>query len=352
MKKWNGLFLLSPQKAKTFAKGTTYPCIEAYQDNLYLIERLGTTCSKEYDDLSKIKGDEIYLSKLDPSGKQVHWEKVFAESPGLPYCYQGLCDTAILNGKLYLMWTRQHTGKPEFKKSDSRQILKCYDFEKEGFSKEIIIEPSRKENGTWEGGITVWNNEIWMSYLEVSMTGYNSYSTELIIAPLTHGKSASTYRFGQNFSPHLYSPFPAAYKGELIIFFSDLQYCCENLQYEPLYYVKFDGKKFSDPILINNNGRNRYAKGLEYHDRLVVAYKSNARYIKKHDYLYHDIALSIIDGEEIETTCYTQEKYYYSGPHLAHHNENLLLSYTKIKDGSLDGYKKSYGTFIGKLLAM
>lgn len=329
--------------------------MESYEDSLYLVERLGKTCSAETDDLANLRGDRIYLSRLDGSGGKAVWKKIFVESPRPPYCYQGLCDTVVMKDKLFIIWAKQHTGDSAFKQTDARQVVKHYDFVKDVFSEESVIQPSVADAGTWNGGVTVWNDELWCAYLEVTPaengTSPHSYSTELVVAPFRNGRCGSLFRFGKDFSPFLYAPFPTVFKGRMVIFFSDLQYYYKDgIPFEPLYYTGFDGRTFSSPVLVNDSGRNRYAKGKEYDGRLVVAYKSNSRYFEKYDYLYHDIAISSIRGTEVATTCYTRGKpCYFSAPHLTSHNGKLLLAYTRIKDGSPEGYRISYGTYIGSI---
>ncbi len=115
--------------------------------------------------------------------------------------------------------------------------------------------------------------------------------------------------------------------------FSDLQpYSHNGMDKESLYAVFFDGQQFHDRMLINDQVKNRYGKGVQFGDQFWLVYKYSMNYPDTR-YMYHDIAVSTLslDRERIETTTLIRDRKYNSSPDIAIWLDKLVAVYKKIE---------------------
>lgn len=318
--------------------GRTYPCIESHNGFLW-----HTDCA-------------LYLRKLDPEGGKVLWqsEQPIAAWPlPSPKGYMGIPDTTILGDTLWVMYNVQATRNPDYSITHSRQYFLSYDFATGAMSKSIIVEPTKPEYGSWEGGVQTWRGKLWVMHMDVWMEGA-LWRTRIVLRTFDNGKFSQPMIYENCPTIYPYGPSMSVFNDQLIILFSDLAATERNSNHEPLLYTIFDGKRFSKAKIIHDIGRNRYAKGIQAGNRFICAYKCNAPYFEKYDYEYHDIAMSLFTpgtDEEVETVMCVNDRKYNSSPDVALHGDRIVVVYNKLEHlyGKPENPAVDYGAWIGTI---
>ncbi|MFA5645419.1 MAG: fibronectin type III domain-containing protein [Candidatus Ratteibacteria bacterium] len=298
-------------------EGRTYPCIESYKGSLW------------YTDA------KFYLYKLDTDEKKVLWksENPMIEWPlSLPLGYMGLPDITLYDDKLWVTCNIQATHHSGYTVTQSRQYLFYYDFATENISTPVIVEPTRSEYGSWEGGVQAWRGKLWVMHMDVWLEG-DLRRTRIVLRTFENGEFSKPIIYENCPTVYPYGPSMSLFNDNLIILFSDLA-AEEKGNEEPLLYTVFDGKSFSEVKVIQNIGRSRYARGVQIGTRFLCAYKCSAPYFKKFNYEYHDIALSLFTPsteEEPQTIMYINDRKYNSSPDIALHGGKIFVVYNKLE---------------------
>ncbi len=336
---WAGLKLWPLLHLDTFPEGTVYPCIEVYEDGFYIVE---------------VRDGELYLSRLQPprgNGPwqlKPEWTKLLVERA--PDCYQGIPDTCLSQSKLWVTWNRQATGKPDYDITQSRQLLTYWDLDRNERGPIVTIEPRQEGLGTWEGGVNVLGNQLWVLWMEVALEE-GRRRTRIVCAPYDEEEG-----FGEAVvwhecpSVYPYGPSLAPMGGEMAVLFSDLAALEKAAQQEPLFWALFDGEGFHGLRLLRGLGRHRYAKGVQMGRTFLMAYKSNSRWMEW-GYRFHDIALTRLGPGpgDATTVPYADDMKYNSSPDIALHDGKAYVVHTKYEHayGDPTDPAKLYGTFLG-----
>jgi hypothetical protein len=240
----------------------------------------------------EVYGGGLHLSKVWPSDLRAEWTRQIVPPTGT---YQGVPDTCIHRGKLYLMWNRQDSNK---------------------------------------------------------LTDKREHRTRLVLRPYEDGKFTGLHVFENCPSKCPYGPSINTFDDRLILLWSDIEGDEATLECEPLYCTFFDGQRFSDSIKVNGTGRSRYAKGVQLGDSFYCVYKCNSQYPKS-GYMYHDLALTRIGpgGKSIQTTYWVKDVKYNSSPDMCRMGDELYAVFGKFEHlyGLPDDPATDFGTFWGKL---
>lgn len=319
----------------------TYPCVESHDGLLWLVD------------------GSLHLVKLDPDdgGLVFAADRPLATWPmSSPRGYMGIPDTTILDGRLWVTYNCQGTRNPDgYEITQSRQFLLSYDLATGEASTPIVVEPINPEHGSWEGGVEAWRGELWVMQMDVWKEG-SVRRTRVVLRTFADGQFGEPIVYDDCPTMYPYGPSISVFEDKLLLLFSDLAATEADPDREPLYYTLFDGKGFSPARLLQDEGRSRYAKGVQVGDRFLCAYKCSAPYYEEHGYQYHDIALSVFtpgdaDGE-VQTTMYVADRKYNSSPDVALHDGRVFVVYNKFEHlyGQRDNPAIRYGDFIGKLV--
>ena len=335
-KTWQGLKLSPTWHVPTFPAGTTYPCIEFHDGHFYVVE-----CA----------GGGLHLSKARPADFSVVWKKELVARVKEIATYQGIPDTCIFGDKLYVMWNRQATGDPKYVIMDSRQWFKTYDLKTGEIGPETVIESTKPDCGTWEGGLDVYQGKLWMMWLEVWLKDKTRRRTRLVMRPWENGRFTRTVVFDNCPSAYPYGPSISPFGDKLILLWSDLEAAEKDVEHEPIYLTLFDGQRFGESVKFNDKVRNRYAKGAQLGDAFYCVYKCNSQYPKT-GYMYHDLALTRIgrDGK-VDTTYWVDDVKYNSSPDMCRMGDALYAVYGKFEHlyGRREDPARNHGAFWGKI---
>jgi hypothetical protein len=332
---WAGFKLWPTVHLDTFPDGTVYPCIEAYEDRFYVLE---------------VRNGELYLSRVRPTDFKPEWTRVVVER--VPDCYQGIPDTCVHKGKLWITWNRQATGRPGYEITQSRQLLTYWDLHRDERGPIVTIEPTEEGCGTWEGGLGVLNNQLWVVWLEVRVED-GLRRTTIVCTPYDDEQGfGEPIKWRDCPTVYPYGPSLASLDGSMALMFSDLAVVEKQPQQEPLLWALFDGKHFYGLRWIRSLARNRYAKGVQLGRSFLMAYKCNSRWTEW-GYRFHDIALTKLGpGPGDATTCfYVDDMKYNSSPDMTVYEGQVYMVYNKFEHayGDPNDPARLYGTFIGKI---
>ncbi|MCD6351151.1 MAG: fibronectin type III domain-containing protein [Armatimonadetes bacterium] len=338
-RRWAGLKLWPTVHVPTFPDGTVYPSIEIYDDHLYLLE---------------VRNGELYLSRLplwdgkSPVVPKPDWTRLVIEQA--PGCYQGLTDTVIYDGKLWISWNRQATSKPDYEITQSRQLLTWWDLATDERGPIVTVEPTRPGYGTWEGGLAVLEGQLWVLWLEVRVEA-GRRRAQIVCAPYrAEAGFGPPVRWSECPTVYPYGPSLAPLDGELALLFSDLAATEKTPDREPLFFARFDGHHFHGLRLLRSLGRHRYAKGAQLGRTFLLAYKSNARWLD-YGYRFHDIALTKLGpgAGDVTTIPYADDMKYNSSPDITVYQGRAWLVYNKFEHsyGDPNDPARLYGTFLG-----
>ena len=336
-KLWEGLKLWPTAHVASFADDQCYPCVEIDKDAVYVTEAWHSG---------------VYLSRLRGSDFGVEWTKQLVPPVKKVSSYQGIPDTCIFQGKLWVMWNRQATGDPKYQIVDSRQLVLTYDLASGAVSEPIVIESTRPGCGTWEGGLTVYGGKLWMMWLEVWLNDQGRRRTRIVVRPYENGRFSDTLVFDNCPSVYPYGPSINVFGERMILLWSDLAVGEKESESEPLYCTFFDGKSFSQSTLIHEGGRSRYAKGAQWGEDFYCVYKCNTQYPGS-GYMYHDLALTRIgpQAKQIATTYWVDDVKYNSSPDMTRSKDGLLVVYGKFDHayGRRHDPAVNHGSFIGRI---
>jgi len=318
----------------------TYPCIESHGGLLWLVD------------------GSLNLIKLDPNtGKLIDKSlKPLADWPmDSPRGYMGIPDTTVLDDKLWVTYNVQATRNSDgYTINQSRQFLLSHDFTTGEVSKPVVVKPLKPEYGSWEGGVEVWHGELWVMHMDVWKQG-DVRRTRIVLRTFADGRFGQPIVYENCPTVYPYGPSISVFDDKLILLFSDLAACEDDPNREPLLYTVFDGERFSKAHIVQDVGRNRYAKGVQIGDRFLCAYKCSAPYYERFGYDYHDIALSMFTpgtDAEVQTTMYVDDRKYNSSPDVTLHDDRIFVVYNKYEHlyGRRDNPALFYGDFIGSLM--
>lgn len=320
--------------------GVWYPTLEYAEGFLWAVEYYGGS---------------IHLSKVKPGSYDVLWTKeIIPQGRNDRSVYQGIMDTTVLRSKLYVCWNFQDTNNPEgYQITQSRQILKSYDLATGELSDPVEIKAAKPGAGAWEGGVEAWNGKLWVMNMDAWMEGKNR-RTRIVLRSFEGGKFSEPIVYDNCPTPYPYGPSISVYKDKLLLMFSDLAAYEKDKNREPLYYTLFDGKSFSPARLVYDNGRSRYAKGVQMGDQFVCVFKTNAPYYKSEGYKYHDIAFSVIEPltGKVQTTMAVDDLKYNSSPDITRLDDNhALFVYGKFEHNYTNKADPvtNHGGFIGEI---
>jgi len=334
---WNRFQIAPDQRMAT--PPAVYPCIESVDGKLYY---------------SECRGGTIWLSQLDESLQPV-WTKPWVEPflvDGKP-CYQGQTQSAVLDGKLYVSWKRAHHGDAPH----ARQCVASYDTGTGKTAGPFVIEPEAAAESTWNGGIAAVDGKLWVSYcrwraIPEVPEGYRTTVTVRSLDPDLAGLGPP-HELDPQPTETPYTPFLSVFDGELTVAFTDSQ--ADKTDMQPLWLVRFDGRRFHDLIPISPSGFNQYAKGVQMGDRLALVWKYGEPYPSRlyGRYMFHDIGLALIDPKTgaVEKTSLVDDVKYNSSPDITWHDGCLVYVYNKFEHlyGGRNDPGRLYGCFIGRL---
>lgn len=319
---------------------TTYPCVESHGGLLWLVD------------------GSLNLIKLDPQTAEPAYisEQPLAAWPmPSPRGYMGIPDTTIFEGRLWVTYNIQPTRNPQgYEINQSRQLLLSHDMATGRVSEPVVVKPLKPEYGSWEGGVEVWRDKLWVMHMDVWKEG-NVRRTRIVLRTFADGKFGPPVVYDNCPTVYPYGPSISVYDDKLILLFSDLAACEIDPNHEPLFYSLFDGKTFSEARILQDNGRNRYAKGVQVGDRFICAYKCSAPYFEEFGYQYHDVALSVFtpgSDQDVQTTMWVDDRKYNSSPDMAWHGDRIFVVYNKFEHlyGQRDNPAIRYGDFIGSII--
>ena len=331
---WNRLQIAPDQRVAT--QPAVYPCIESVDGTLYY---------------SECRGGTIWLSQLDEKSRPV-WTKPWVDPflvDGKP-CYQGQTQSAVLGGKLYLSWKRAYHGDAPH----ARQCIMSYDTRTGKIAGPFVIEPEDAAESTWNGGIAAVDGKLWVSYCRwhAIPNGYRTTVTVRLLDPGLAGLGPP-HELDPQPTETPYTPFLSVFEGELVVAFTDSQ---AKTDMQPLWLVRFDGRRFHNLIPVSTSGFNQYAKGVQVGDKLALVWKYGEPYPSRiyGRYMFHDIGLALVDPRtgSVEKTSLVDDVKYNSSPDITWHNECLVYVYNKFEHlyGGRNDPGKLYGCFIGRLL--
>jgi hypothetical protein len=321
--------------ARTPTPPAVYPCIKSLGGKLYYAES---------------RGGSIWLSELDNAFK-ARWTKEWVKPylvDGHP-CYQGQSQPTVRAGKLYISWKRAFHGDAPH----ARQCVASYDPVSGAIGKPLVIEPDRPGDSTWNGGIAAIGDQLWVSYCLWHPEG-ERYKTIVTVRRLDYesGKLGPAFTLSPQPTETPYTPFLSVFKGELAVCFTESQ---AKTDQQPLYLVRFDGKRFHDLMTVSPRGFNQYAKGVQYGDKLLLLWKYGAPYPSPiyGRYMFHDIGMALVDpvAKSVKLTSLIDDLKYDSSPDITEHEGGFIYVYNKFEHlyGERNDPTKQYGCFIGRI---
>ena len=312
-----------------------YPCVESHGGFLWIVD------------------GGLRLIKLDPRTGELVFkrDKPLAGWPfDPPAGYMGIPDTTVFDGKLWVMYNAQPPTKPV---SASRQLILSYDFDTDTASEPVFVEPTRPNSGTWEGGIQAFGGKLWVMHMDVWLEG-DRRRTQIVLRTLDDGRFSPPIVYDNCPTVFPYGPSISVFNNKLVLLFSDLSAGDTHHSREPLLYTVFDGRAFSEARTILDEGRSRYAKGVQIGDRFLCAYKCSAPYHEQYGYQYHDIAVSVFtpgSNAPVDTVMYVNDRKYNSSPDVALHNGEVFVVHNKSEHlyGDRDNPAAFCGDFWGRI---
>ena len=330
---WQGLRFEPDRRGPT--PPSVYPCVESVDGVLYFCDS---------------RGGVLWLSELDDQFG-ARWTKPWvAPHPvdGRP-CYQGQSQTAAIGRKLYVSWKRAFHGDAP----NARQCVAGYDTETGEIGEPFVIEPDRPGESTWNGGIAALSDGLWVSYCRWRPEG-DGYRTTVTVRRLDYEarRLGPAFELDPQPTETPYTPFLSVFRDELVVCFTDSQ---SHTDRQPLWLVRFDGRRFHDLMTVSPTGFNQYAKGVELGDRLLLVWKYGAPYPSRTygRYMFHDIGLALVDpvAETVELTSLVDDVKYNSSPDVTLHRGRLVYAYNKFEHlyGTQADPSRLYGCFLGAI---
>ncbi|MBN2291949.1 MAG: hypothetical protein JXM70_05955, partial [Pirellulales bacterium] len=337
---WKGLRIEGDRRLPT--QRALYPCIESVEGRLYCSEcRAGKIWLSELDDNLELKSTNEWIGPHMVDGKP---------------CYQGQTQMTVVGHKIYISWKRTFHGDAP----NARQCVASYDTRSGKIGKTFVIEPDKAGESIYNGGIATVNGKLWVSYCRWRPTDKKGYRTTVTVRELDYEgrKLGPAFELDSQPTQTPYGPFLSVFKDEksgkeeLIVCFTDYQ---AKVDMQPLWLVRFDGKRFHGLMTISPNGYNQYAKGVQVGNRLLLIWKYGAPYPARifGRYMFHEIGMALVDpvGNTVEITPLTDDLKYNSSPDITWHNGRLVFVYNKLEHlyGSREDPAEMYGGFIGIL---
>ena len=316
-----------------------YPCIESYGGYLWVVD------------------GSLRLIKLDPKTLELVYQRKspLATWPMQPPTgYMGIPDTTVLGDKLWVTFNVQPSARPGYTIDQSRQYLLSYDFATDMASRPVVVEPTRPNSGTWEGGVEAWGDKLWVMHMDAWPAG-QSRQTRIVLRTFADGIFGPPLVYDDCPTTFPYGPAISVYNDVLVLLFSDLSDGDRVDSLEPLLYSTFDGTTFTRAKPLQDVGRSRYGKGVQLGDRFFCVYKCSAPYYRQHGYQFHDIALTVFtpgSDQPPQTAMYVDDRKYNSSPDMALHNGRLFVVYNKIEHlyGKSSNPAIFHGDFIGTIV--
>ena len=323
------------QSRRTPTPPAVYPAIESVGGRLYY---------------SESRGGALWLTELDENF-QARWTKQWVAPflvDGRP-CYQGQTQTAVRGPKLYISWKRAHHGDAPH----ARQCVASFDTQTGQAGQPLVIDPETSGESTWNGGIAAIGDQLWISYCRWRPLAKGS-TTTVSVRQLDYeaGRLGPAFELADQPTTTPYTPFLSTFKGELVVCFTD---SADKTDQQPLWLVRFDGRRFHDLMTVVPRGFNQYAKGVEWGDRLLLLWKYGAPYPAPlyGSYMFHDIGLALVDpvAKKVEITSLEDDIKYNSSPDVVEHQGRFIYVYNKLEHlyGTPGDPGKLYGCFIGTI---
>ncbi len=264
-------------------------------------------------------------------------------------CYQGQTQSAVLGQTLYISWKRAHHGDAP----NARQCVASYDTRTGRIGKPLVVEPESPGDSTWNGGIAAVGDVLWISYCRWHPTA-DGYTTTVTVRQLDyeHGKLRPAFELPDQPTATPYTPFLSVFNRELVVCFTE---SAAKTDMQPLYLVRFDGRRFHDLMTVSPRGFNQYAKGVPHGDKLLLLWKYGAPYPSAiyGRYMFHDIGMALVDpvAKTVAVTSLVDDVKYNSSPDVVAHKGRLVYVYNKFEHlyGSPGDPGQLYGCFLGTI---
>ena len=331
-------------------KGTRRTKLDPPTPPSHLLDYGGATWSLE-------RGAEgLYLLKVPPVDAKVSSEtpKELVAPIKDPVIQQTYPAAAIYRDRLWLTFTRQATGEPGYALADARQMFLSYDFATGKVSEPITLDAVKPGAGTAEGGLTVWQDTLWLLWTEVWLEG-GAQRAQIVLAPYAPDTGLGQPNVWEDCpSARPETPFLGIFENEPIILFSDLAATRTRDDEEPLMCARFNGTDFQNVVTLQGLGRNRCARGAQVGDSFFIVYETDAEWIMSDD-LYRDIALTRLGpkGRMVETVWYGDDMKYNVTPDILADKTGAFVVNVKFSrsPGDAADPAKALGTWMGRIEA-
>lgn len=336
-RRWNLLRLWPTAPLGTFRADQSYPCVEAYQSRLYVVE---------------CQDGGVHLSRVQPAGPRVEWTRQLLPRPENGQVLVGLVDTALLHDQLYVTYCLQPTNGGAGRFSQSRQMLAVYDLALDRLVGEPRALPAlRPQAGTYSAGLAVFRDQVWAAWLEAWEEGTKRY-TRLLLGPVSTAEPTPPQPWDAAPSNYLIGPGLGVFEGQLVVAFTDGAAADQRPGYEPLFAARYDGVVWRSPQKLADLGRNRYPRGVQWGDSYYLLHRTDAPYPSDNG-LYQDLTLTVLGprGLRLDTTPYVDDMTYNTCPDVAVLDNTLYIVYQKYDRayGDPEHPARSLGTFLGKI---
>ena len=330
---WQGLCFGPDRRGPT--PPSVYPCVESVGGVLYFCDsRAGVLWLSELDDQLNARWTKQWVAPYPVDGRP---------------CYQGQSQTTVVGRKLYVSWKRAYHGDAPH----ARQCIAGYDTQTGEIGEPFVIEPDEPGQSTWNGGIAALSDGLWVSYCRWRPEG-DGYRTTVTVRRLDYEarRLGPAFELDPQPTETPYTPFLSAFNDELVVCFTDSQ---SKADMQPLWLVRFDGRRFLDLMTVSPTGFNQYAKGVQQGDRLLLVWKYGTPYPSPiyGRYMFHDVGLAAVDpvAGTVQLTSLVDDVKYNSSPDITLHEGRLIYTYNKFEHlyGSPADPSTLHGCFLGTI---
>lgn len=329
--------LWPPLRLNTFPTGQTTPRIVNWRDSLYVIESYR---------------DAIHLSQIRPTDYRIVSTRELVPARTEPAAKQSVSDAVIFGDRLYVLVNMQETGRVGYRITDSREVLYVYDLElHRPIAEPFMITGTTPGAGTWQGGLEVYRQQVWVAWLEV-LEQEGQWLTRLAVAPVTDNVTGDVHIWQDAPGQLLRNPALASFGEELLLVFSDAARRLARPGYEPLSLVRFNGVAFHDLRKVADLGRNPEGRGAQLGPNFYLVYSSDLPWIS-YAGRYQDLRLTTLlpDGVTPETMTLVDDMKYNLSPDATALGNSLYVVHEKLEHEPSDpaAPPRSYGTFISRV---
>ncbi len=320
LREWRGLVLHEPMRLR-IPEGA-FPSIQVYRGRF---------------ELAYSVGGAIVLTELDADLRPLSTREIVPPHPvGDGYAVQGNLQSCRVGSRLYVSFKRDHAPFV----ASARLCVVEVDLDSGAVRGPAVIESSRLGRSPWNGGIAAVRDEVWIGYAD-TRDEFGDRTSEIVLRrfdPRVMEADSEEFRLGTAPSPYLYAPLLGSFGNTIAVSFSDVTEesptaAKAQIENEPLYVCLFDGRRFTDPVPIELQGRHRYGQMIQVGAKLLVAWKRGASYaaVEWGPYMFHDIGLALVDPlkRTVEITTYVDDLKYNAYPAMARDGDRIVLIHTK-----------------------